>query len=122
MGYKMRSSISEMLGLNEEHSTPDIPVVEESMPKNVWGYASVDRVVHINNKLNKEDKAKAVEHEKEHVMQMRKGLVSYDHENVYYRTHPLKQFTAYPRDEMKEGAHNLPWEKDVYNKTKTYAK
>ena len=104
----MRSSISEMLGLNEEHSTPDTPVVEESMPKNVWGYASVDRVVHINDKLNKKDKAKAVEHEKEHVMQMRKGLVSYDHENVYYRTHPLKQFTAYPRDEMKEGAHNLP--------------
>ena len=64
MGYKMRSSIPEMLGLNEEHSTPDTPVVEENMPKNVWGYASIDRVVHINDKLNKKDKAKAVEHGK----------------------------------------------------------
>lgn len=116
----MNSNISELLGINEEHSTPDIPVFEKSLPKDVWGVAKMDRTIEVNSKLNKKDIAKVVRHEKEHVIQMRKGLVSYDNKNVYYRKHPLKQFLIFPRNKIKTGSHSLPWEKDVYNKTGEY--
>ena len=34
----MKSSIPDMLGMNEEHSTPDVPVFEKDLGK-AWGYA-----------------------------------------------------------------------------------
>jgi hypothetical protein len=39
-------------------------------------------------------------------------LLSYDNDNVYWKG------KTYPRDEMSEGDHDLPWEADAYNKQK----
>jgi hypothetical protein len=122
MGYKMNSNIPDLLGINEELSTYDVPVFEKNMPEKVWGTANMDKTIHINKDLNKKDKETVVEHETEHILQMRKGLVSYDSNNVYWRGNPFQQFAIYDRDDIKEGDHKLPWEKAVYDKTKKYAK
>jgi hypothetical protein len=56
MGYKMNSTIPDLLGINEELSTYDVPVFEKNMPEKVWGTANMDKTIHINKDLNKKDK------------------------------------------------------------------
>ena len=48
MGYKMNSTIPDLLGINEELSTYDVPVFEKNMPEKVWGTANMDKTIHIN--------------------------------------------------------------------------
>jgi len=81
MGYKMKTSIPAMLGMNEKYSTPDVPVFEKNLGK-AWGYADLDRTVTINKNLNDKQKEQAVRHEKLHVLQMRQGKTWYDSKNV----------------------------------------
>jgi len=125
MGYKMKTNISEMLGLNEELSTPDVPVFEENLGGS-WGYANMDRTIHINNKLNNYQKKKAVEHEKEHIMQMRKGEAWFDSNNVYHQPDKSKPIQTYKRvgsgilvkgRVIPNGHKQSPIEKPVYNTT-----
>ena len=51
MGYKMKSSIPGLLGVNEKHSTPDVPVFEKDLGES-WGHADMDRTITINKNLN----------------------------------------------------------------------
>ena len=44
-----------------------------------------------------------------HIDQFRRGDLDYDGKNVYWKG------KVYPRNKMKEGAKNLPWEKEAYN-------
>ena len=53
-----------------------------------------------------------VEHEKVHINQMKRGDLDYDDKYVYWKG------KKYSRASMKEGAKNLPWEKEAYTKTK----
>jgi hypothetical protein len=125
MGYTMKTNIPGLLGLNEEHSTPDIPVFEENLG-GAWGYANMDRTIHINSKLNDSQKEKAVEHEQEHVMQMRKGEAWFDNNNVYHQPDKSKPIQTYKRvgngilvkgKVIPNGHSENPIEKSVYNKT-----
>tara|TARA_R100001509_G_scaffold12275_2_gene6338 strand:+ start:250 stop:651 length:402 start_codon:yes stop_codon:yes gene_type:complete len=128
MGYKMRSSISGLLGINEKFSTPDVPVFEKNLSDS-WGYADMDRTITINSKLNEKQKADAVEHEREHVLQMRKGEAWYDQNNIYHKPKNNEAIQVYKRVgegmivkgmKMELGDPNNPIEKPVYEKTKTY--
>jgi len=128
MGYKMKTNIPELLGINEELSTPDIPVFEKNLGS-AWGYTNMDRTIHINKKLNDQQKEKAVEHEKLHVMQMRSGEAWFDSNNVYHHPKKDEPIQVYPRvgngmivkgKVMKFGDPNNPIEKPVYNKTKFF--
>ena len=119
----MKTNISEMLGLNKELSTPDVPVFEENLGGS-WGYANMDRTIHINNKLNNHQKKKAVEHEKEHIMQMRKGEAWFDSNNVYHQPDKSKPIQTYKRvgngilvkgKVIPNGHEQSPIEKPVYN-------
>ena len=49
-----------------------------------------------------------VEHEKVHIDQMKRGDLDYDDKYVYWKG------KKYSRASMKEGAKNLPWEKEAY--------
>jgi hypothetical protein len=42
---------------------------------------------------------------------MKRGDLDYDDKNVYWKG------KVYPRSKMSEGAKNLPWEKEAYNKS-----
>ena len=68
----------------------------------------VDRSV----KLNTTRASKIIDHEKVHLDQMDRGDLDYDDETVTWKG------KKYSRADMKEGAKNLPWEKEAYNKVK----
>jgi Zn-dependent peptidase ImmA (M78 family) len=122
MGYKMKSNIPKLLGINPELSTYDVPVFEKDLPKNLWGAALIDRTIHINKNISNDKKKHAVEHEMMHVMQFRSGQVNYDKKNIYYRATPFEPIQTYVRSKLKEGSASLPWEKAIYDKTGKYAK
>ena len=45
-----------------------------------------------------------------HIDQFKRGDLDYDDTNVYWKG------KKYSRNKMQEGAKNLPWEKEAYNK------
>ena len=53
-----------------------------------------------------------MEHELAHLEQFRNGDLDYNEHYVFWKG------KKYPRKNMDEGAHHLPWEKDAENKTK----
>ena len=121
----MKTNIPGLLGINEEHSTPDVPVFEKNLGK-AWGYADMDRTVTINSKLNEDQKKEAVKHEKLHVMQMRKGEAWFDNNNVYHQPKKDEPVQVYPRvgngmivkgKVISIGDPENPIEKPIYNKT-----
>ena len=121
----MKTDIPELLGINEELSTPDIPVFEKNLG-GAWGYTNMDRTIHINKKLNDQQKEKAVEHEKLHVMQMRSGEAWFDNNNVYHQPDKSKPIQTYTRvgngilvkgEIIPNGHPENPIEKPVYKKT-----
>tara|TARA_Y100001937_G_scaffold48392_1_gene67537 strand:+ start:1367 stop:1756 length:390 start_codon:yes stop_codon:yes gene_type:complete len=117
MGYKMKTSISKLLGINAELSTYDVPVFEKNLPKKILGTANIDRTIYVDKRLSEKDKKDVVEHEKMHINQFRSGEVSYDSKNIYYRKTPFSPIQKILRDSIQEGAHNLPWEASIYKKT-----
>ena len=52
-----------------------------------------------------------INHEKVHIDQMKRGDLDYDDSSVYWRG------KRYSRAKMQEGAKNLPWEKEAYQKS-----
>ena len=127
-GYKMETNIPSLLDLNEELSSLDIPVFEKKLVGSAGGWANMDRTIIINSKLNKKEKADVVEHEKEHVLQMRKGEAWYDSNNVYHKPNLGDPIQTYKRvgdhwmvvngKIIALGDKNNPVEKSIYNKTK----
>ena len=94
----MKTNLPELLGINPELSTYDIPVFEKKLPEGQWGAANMDRTIHINKNLSQKNKKAAVEHEMEHVKQFRSGEATYDNNNIYYRKtpfSPIKKISRY---------------------------
>jgi len=90
------------------------PVIRKDLDGGVIAEANndgsiyVDKDVKPGSPLEKE----AIAHEKVHLNQMKRGDLNYDDNNVYWKG------KAYSRSSMNEGAKNLPWEKEAYDKTK----
>jgi len=78
----------------------------------VLGKANRNGTILINKDLNPSKAKEVEEHEMGHIDQMKRGDLDYDDKNVYWKG------KTYPRSKMNEGAHNLPWEKEIYDKTK----
>jgi predicted metallopeptidase len=62
--------------------------------------------------LSPDKESKVVDHEMVHINQIKRGDLDYDNKNVYWKG------KSYSRSSMKEGARNLPWEKEAYDKQK----
>ena len=91
------------------------PIRRVSMSNNVLGKANRDGTIDINNKVSDPDQIdEIIAHESIHIDQMDRGDLDYDDKNVYWKG------KTYPRSKMKEGAPNLPWEKEAYSKTDDY--
>lgn len=98
MAFKLRSSA---------------PIRKVDMEDGVLGKANRDGTIDINKDIKDPQQEKEViEHEKLHLDQMERGDLDYDDKNVYWKG------KTYSRSKMKEGAKNLPWEKEVYDETK----
>jgi hypothetical protein len=95
------------------YGSQDTPIYSVDMEDGVLGKANNNGTIVINSKLKDPKQIQEViDHETEHIIQMRDGRLDYDKENVYWEGKTI------PRSSIEEGAKNLPWEKEVYNKTK----
>ncbi len=77
----------------------------------VLGKANKNGTIIVDPNLSPAQAKEVEDHEMGHVDQMKRGDLDYDDENVYWKG------KTYPRSKMNEGAHDLPWEKEIYDKT-----
>ena len=89
------------------------PIYQVDMEDGVLGKANNNGTIIINKDIKDPKQIDdVVEHEKVHIDQMKRGDLDYDDKYVYWKG------KRYSRSQMKEGAKNLPWEKEAYTKTK----
>ena len=89
------------------------PIYHVDMEDGVLGKANNNGTIIINKDIKDPKQIDdVVEHEKVHIDQMKRGDLDYDDKYVYWKG------KKYSRASMKEGAKNLPWEKEAYTKTK----
>ena len=87
-------------------------VIKTELEDGIVAEANIDGTIFVDHKASPTKVKQAVRHEKVHLEQMSRGDLSYDSQNVYWRG------KIYKRENMNEGAHSLPWEKEAYNRTK----
>jgi hypothetical protein len=108
MGFTMKGA---------PYGSQDTPIYSVDMEDGVLGKANNNGTIVINSKLKDPKQIQEViDHETEHIIQMRDGRLDYDNENVYWEGKTI------PRSSIEEGAKDLPWEKEAYTKTKTKTK
>ena len=89
------------------------PIYQVDMEDGVLGKANNNGTIIVNKDIKDPKQIDdVVEHEKVHIDQMKRGDLDYDDKYVYWKG------KRYSRSKMKEGAKNLPWEKEAYTKTK----
>lgn len=85
------------------------PIYSVDLEEGVNGKANNNGTILIDKDITDSKKQKEIiRHESVHVEQIKDGILNYDDDNVYYKG------KTFPRSKMKEGAKNLPWEKDAY--------
>ena len=85
------------------------PIYQVNMEDGVLGKANNNGTIIINKDIKDPKQIDdVVEHEKVHIDQMKRGDLDYDDKYVYWKG------KKYSRASMKEGAKNLPWEKEAY--------
>ncbi len=90
----------------------ETPVYYVDMEDGVLGKANNNGTIIIDQSLSPIKAKEVINHEQVHIDQMRRGDLDYDDKNVYWKGKVI------PRSSIKEGAKNLPWEKEAYNKSK----
>ena len=108
-----------LFGLNEEHSTYSVPVFEKTdLEPGVQAEANRDGTIFVKKGLSQKQMKEAVDHENVHIDQMAQGRLDYTDDTVTWKKDHRSPARVYTRQNMMEGAKNLPWEKEAYNKTK----
>jgi len=90
----------------------ETPIYYVDMEDGVLGKANNNGTIIIDQNLSPIKAKEVINHEQVHIDQMRRGDLDYDDKNVYWKGKVI------PRSSIKEGAKNLPWEKEAYNKSK----
>ena len=91
------------------YSTDNTPIYHVDMEDGVLGKANNNGSITLNNKLKDPEQIDdVIDHEMVHIDQMKRGDLDYDDNNVIWKG------KKYSRASMKEGAKNLPWEKEAY--------
>ncbi len=88
------------------------PIYSTDMDNNILGMAQSNGTILINQNASPLElkKNKTIEHEMVHINQMKRGDLDYTDSHVFWKGR------KYARAGMKEGAKNLPWEKEAYKK------
>ena len=84
------------------------PIYKATLEEGVLGKTNNNGTIVIDEKVGVEQQKEVEDHEFIHVDQIKRGDLSYDDDNVYWKN------KTYPRSEMSEGAKNLPWEAEAY--------
>ena len=93
------------------YSTDNVPVYHVPMEDGVAGKANNNGTIIVNKDMDPSQIDNIIAHEKVHIEQMKRGDLDYDDKYVYWKGQ------RYRRSKMKEGAKNLPWEAEAYNRT-----
>jgi len=94
------------------YNMDNTPIYSTDMDGDVLGMAQSNGTILVNKNVSPLElkKNKTIEHEKVHIDQMKRGDLDYNDSHVIWKG------KKYPRSKMKEGAKNLPWEKEAYKK------
>jgi hypothetical protein len=103
MAFKLRSS---------EKEIDNTPIYRVDMEDGVLGMANKNGSILVNNNLSPLKEKEVIKHEMIHVDQIKRGDLTYDDKNVYWKG------KKYPRKSMKEGFPKLAWEAEAYKKQK----
>ena len=90
----------------------------KKLAKGVAGQANRDGTIEIDPNLSPVEKAKTIAHEKQHVKDIKSGMLDYDDNFVYWKGKKYKRKNGkilYNGKYYKEGDPRLPWEKRAYN-------
>ena len=100
---------------NPPYGANNTPILAVDMEDGVLGMAQSDGTILVNKNISPLElkKSKTVEHEMVHIDQMKRGDLNYTNDHVMWKG------KKYSRSKMKEGAKNLPWEKEAYSKVKS---
>ena len=112
-------TIPEVLGFNAEHSERGSVVFEKKLPKNVWCMVDMNGVIEINKDLSARQKARAVQHERLHLQQIKDGVLKFDRNNYTYQPHKGKPAMVIPTKLIDTRRRDLPWEVSVIKSMKT---
>lgn len=85
------------------------PIYRVDMEEGVLGKANNNGTIILKQGMTPEQEEEVIKHELVHIKQMRCGDLDYDNKNVYWKGKKI------PRSSIKEGAKNLPWEKEAYD-------
>lgn len=99
MAFKLRSS---------EKVIDNTPIYRVDMEDGVLGMANKNGSILINNNLSPLKEKEVIKHEMIHVDQIKRGDLTYDDKNVYWKG------KRYSRSAMDEGNKKLPWEYEAY--------
>jgi len=91
------------------YNLDNTPIYHVDMEDGVLGKANNNGTIIINKNVKPERIQEVIDHEMIHINQMRRGDLNYDDKNVYWKGRVI------PRSSIKEGAKNLPWEKEAYD-------
>jgi len=107
---------------NPPYETDNTPIFEVDLEEGVVGKANLNGSILVQKGLDPLKQAEVVAHENVHVQDIKDGLLSYDDDNVYFRTTTNKPFKKFSRADMLEGAQDLPWEKRAWKANKEFNK
>tara|TARA_R100000541_G_scaffold25957_2_gene35535 strand:- start:132 stop:482 length:351 start_codon:yes stop_codon:yes gene_type:complete len=113
MGFSLKK-FTDLVGIDKDTSTHDTPVFKKSLEGGVLGEANNDGSIFISESLSDKDKQDVVDHEKVHIQQMAQGRLQYDDNTVTWKKDTKSPARVYKREDMQEGAKNLPWENEAY--------
>jgi len=113
MGFSLKK-FTDLVGIDKDTSTHDTPVFKKSLEGGILGEANNDGSIFISESLSDEEKQGVVDHEKVHIQQMAQGRLQYDDNTVTWKKDTKSPARVYKREDMQEGAKNLPWENEAY--------
>ena len=113
----MKIRLGKGFKINPPFEGDSTPIYATDLEEGVLGKANNNGTILVSDKItDPEEKQSVIEHEKVHIDQMRRGDLDYDEDNVYWKG------KKYSREDMKEGAKDLPWEAEAYKKTDPFEK
>ncbi len=103
--------------INPPFKQDTTPIYATSLEEGVLGKANNNGTILVSDKItDPEERQSVIEHEKIHLEQMKRGDLDYDDNCVYWKG------KCYKRENMKEGAVDLPWEAEAYARTDPFEK
>ena len=111
-GYKMQPKSGDLFNYDRS-AFDDAPIIEKSLEPGVKAEANKDGTIFVDKSVDLDSKKgkEIIAHEKVHLDQFERGDLDYDEDTVTWKGETIK------RSDIKEGAKNLPWEKEAYDKT-----